>query len=332
VTRGSTEIALEIPVDTAWNALVAPGLRAWYHRLTPEGNFEEGHAIRWRDVLGEVVEESEIVELEPPRRMIAHTRFVFSPAYAHEPPHTMTWELTREGSGCRVRMSWDANDRVAHFLGSEGHYLLQSLRLEHDPVAQAEIARLPTIGEVAIHDVTPDRLADYQTFFDHDAFRDFPSWQACYCMAPYQTGDEDPEPTAAENRREMSAKITRSTVVALLAYVDGKPVGWCNYGETTWFAGLKKRFELKPAEAEGVGSIACFVIAAPYRGHGVATRLLAAAMDRMRDRGVRVVEAYPAKDIDSPQSSFRGPLSMYLKAGFQSYRETGPYQIVRKTL
>ena len=223
MTRGSTEIAMEIPVDIAWNALVAPGLRAWYHRLTPEGNFEEGHAIRWRDGRGEVVEESEIAELEPPRRMIAHTRFVFSPAYAQEPPHTMTWEITREGSGCRVRMSWDANDRVAHFLGSEGHYLLQSLRLEHDPVAQAEIARLPTIGELAIHDVTPDRLADYQTFFDHDAFRDFPTWQACYCMAPYRTGDEDPEPTAAENRREMSSKITRSTAVALLAYVDGKP-------------------------------------------------------------------------------------------------------------
>jgi hypothetical protein len=60
--------------------------------------------------------------------------------------------------------------------------------------------------------------------------------------------------------------------------------------------------------------------------------LLGAAMDRLRDRGVRVVEAYPAKDIDSPQSNFRGPLSMYLKAGFQPYRETGPCQIVRKTL
>ena len=81
-----------------------------------------------------------------------------------------------------------------------------------------------------------------------------------------------------------------------------------------------------------MGSIACFVIAARYRGHGVATRLLTAALQRMRDRGMKVVEAYPAKDMDSPQSNFRGPLSMYLKAGFQPHRETGPYQIVRKVL
>lgn len=333
MSRGSTEIALSIPVETAWSALAAPGLREWYHRLTPEGAFAVGEAIRWIDVRGDVAEESEVVELKAPRRLVLHTRYVFSPAFAKEPPHTVSWEVIEEPSGCRVRWSWDANDRVAHFLDSEGHYSLQALRLEHDPVAKAEIARRPSIGEVEIHDVTPDRVSDYQAFFDHDAFRDFPQWQACYCMSPYQTDNsEDLEPTAAENRRDMSARLVRREATALLAYVDGRPVGWCNYGDTTAFGGLLQRFELKPTDYERVGSIACFVIAAPYRGHGVATRLLGAALDRMRSRGVRVVEAYPAKDTRSSQSNFRGPLSMYLKAGFRRHRETGPYHIVRKTL
>lgn len=333
MTRGSTDLRLDIPVETAWNALVAPGIREWYHRLTPEGTFAEGETIRWLDVRGDLAEESEIVQLEEPRRLVVLSRFLFSPAYARQPPHTLTWEVIGEGSGCRVRLSWDANDRVAHFLGSEGGYSLQALRLHHDPTARAAIARLPSIGEIDVRDVTPDRVSDYQAFFDHDAFRDFPQWQACYCMAPYQTdGGEGLEPTAAENRREMSDMITRRGVTALLAFVHGKPVGWCNYGATTSFGGVLKRFKLEPAEYDGVGSIACFVIAAPYRGHGVATRLLASAMDRMRERGVRVVEAYPARDIDSPQSNFRGPLSMYLKAGFQPHRATGSYQIVRRAL
>ena len=52
----------------------------------------------------------------------------------------------------------------------------------------------------------------------------------------------------------------------------------------------------------------------------------------MCNRDEPVIEAYPAKDVDSAQSNFRGPLSMYLKAGFVRHRDTGPYQIVRKTL
>jgi hypothetical protein len=52
-------------------------------------------------------------------------------------------------------------------------------------------------------------------------------------------------------------------VTALLAFVDGNPVGWCNYGETTRLAGLVHRFGLQAPDHEGVGSVACFVIAAP---------------------------------------------------------------------
>ena len=126
--------------------------------------------------------------------------------------------------------------------------------------------------------------------------------------------------------------IKQRQVTALLAYADGKPVGWCNYGATSTFAALMHRYKLKAEDHEGVGSVACFVIAAPYRGHGIATRLLDAALDRLRGRGVKVVEAYPAKDVDSAQSNFRGPLAIYLRAGFEPYRETDRYLVVRKEL
>jgi len=126
--------------------------------------------------------------------------------------------------------------------------------------------------------------------------------------------------------------IARRDVTALLAFVDGSPVGWCNYGETTKLAGVMHRFALQADEQVGIGSVACFVISAPYRRHGVASRLLETALDRLRERGVKVVEAYPVKATDSPQSNYRGPLSMYLAAGFVPHREHGPFQIVRKTL
>ncbi len=332
--HGSAEITIDAPVETAWEAIVSPQRHRWYYRLTPEGEFVAGGKVRWVDGGGAAAEESEVVEVDAPRRLVLRTRFLYAPALAAEPPHTLTWEVGKKGKASRVRMSWDAGEIVHGLLSSEAANMLKGLRLEHDPEAQAEIARKPEIGAVTVEDVTPDRVADYQAFFDRDAFRDFPGWQSCYCMETHrtQTDEEWAVRAAADNRRDMSTAIKNGAVTALLAYADGKPVGWCNYGETTRLNGVMHRFGLNVAEQQGVGSLACFVIAAPYRNHGVATALLEVALDRLRARGVRIAEAYPVKEMTSAQANYRGPLSMYTAAGFEPYRETGRHLIVRKTL
>jgi GNAT superfamily N-acetyltransferase len=94
-----------------------------------------------------------------------------------------------------------------------------------------------------------------------------------------------------------------------------------------------RRYGLAAADHDGVGSVACFVIASPYRGHGVASRLLEVALDRLRAKGLRAVEAYPGRGVgSSAQSNYRGPLEMFLRAGFEPYRETERYVVVRKPL
>ena len=334
--QGHREVELNTSIDDAWKALVSPERHRWYYRLTPEGEFKQGGVIRWVDGTKTPAEESEVVEIKAPSRLVMHTRFLYAPAFAKQPQHTLTWDVTRKakGKGCTVRMSWEAGEIVHGLLESEADNILRGLRLEHDPAAQAEIARLDSIGPIEIHDVTPDRVADYQGFFDNDAFRDFPGWQSCYCMETHrtQTDEEWAVRTAQDNRSDMSKMIKEGKVTALLAYVDGKPVGWCNYGETTRLNGLMHRFGLTASEQQGIGSLSCFVIAAPYRNHGVATRLLDVALQRLRERGVKVAEAYPVKEIKSAQSNYRGPMSMYTAAGFAPYRETEKHIIVRKNL
>jgi ribosomal protein S18 acetylase RimI-like enzyme len=334
VTEGHREISLGVPADVVWNALVAPGRRDWYYMLTPEREFAEGEQIKWLDRAGQVLEKSDVVEITPPARLVLRSRYLFAPPFAKEEPHTLTYDVTPEPMGCRVRMSWSAGRLVADLLESDGEGVIRGLRLALDPRAQAEIARLPVIGEVEVHDVTPDRLADYQAFFDNDAFRDYPVWQSCYCMETHRTQEEDEwvARTASDNRRDMSAMISEGKVTGLLAYADGKPVGWCNYGETTRLSGVMHKLGLSAADHEGVGSVACFVIAAPYRGHGVASRLLDAAIERLRQRGVRAVEAYPRRSEDSAQANYRGPLGMFLRAGFELYRGADKNLIVRKDL
>ena len=334
MSEGYREVTLSVPPQVVWDLLVAPGQRDWYYRLTPEGEFEAGERVHWNDIFGKVNEESEVVETGSPNRLVLRTRFVFAPNFAAAEPHLLTWTIEDKPGGCRVRLEWRSSELIHGLFDSEAHSILLGLRLAADPAAQAELVRLPEIGAIEIHDVAPERVADYQLFFDHDAFRDFPSWQSCYCMETHRTQSDEEwaARTAADNRRDMSKMIERRQVTGLLAYVDGKPVGWCNYGETAMLAGLMHRYSLMAPDYKGVGSLSCFVITAPYRGHGIASRLLDAAVDRLRDRGMHAVEGYPCRGENSAQTNYRGPLSMYLRAGFEPYRETEHHVIVRKTL
>ena len=331
---GSKQVSLPAPVEAAWAALVSGERKDWYYRLTPEGEFASGNHIRWSDPAGKLAEESDVVDVNAPRRMVLKTRFLFAPNFAAEEPHLVTWTIEEAPGGCRVDFAWSAGDVVAGLFEAEAESMLRGLRLALDPAEQAALARLPEIGDIEVQDVTPERVGEYQSFFDDHAFRDYPAWQSCYCMETHRTQSDDEWAgrTGADNRRDMTSMINRGDVTGLLAFVDGKPVGWCNYGETTRLAGLIQRFGLQAADHEGVGSVACFVIAAAYRGHGVASRLLDAAVDRLSKRGLRAVEAYPSRDDDSAQGNYRGPLSMYLRAGFEVFRETKRYTFVRKVL
>jgi hypothetical protein len=61
--------------------------------------------------------------------------------------------------------------------------------------------------------------------------------------------------------------------------------------------------------------------------------VLEGALQRLRAKGLRAVEAYPQKESDgTAQGNYRGPLEMYLLAGFEPYRQSGRTLIVGKTL
>jgi ribosomal protein S18 acetylase RimI-like enzyme len=336
VTAGSRSIELGVTRKIVWDLLVGGGRRDWYYRLTPRGDFVEGAHISWVDVEGKAVEESDVVTIEPGRQLVLRTRFVFAPGLAAAAPHIVTWEVTGDGDRSAVRMSWEAEGSASHMLASEARAQLEGLRLAADPAARAELARLDQIGEVEIRDVSPALVPAYLDFFDHRAFRDFPEWQSCYCMETHRpanlSDDEWAQRVAEDNRHDMTESINRGEVTALIAFEGGNPIGWCDYGETTRLSGLMHRFGLTASDHDGVGSVACFVIAAPYRGHGVASTLLDAAVERLQARGVRAVEAYPKRSDDSQHTNYRGPLAMFLRAGFEPYREAGSHLILRKSL
>jgi len=328
------ELHMTATPEAVWQEITKQGRNNWYFMLDVDGSFATGQRVVWK-AGGDIAEEAEVVQADPPRRLELRTTLRFAPNLAALPPHRLIWEVVPADGGSLVTLSWEAAPQASNLYQSEGDGILRGLRLAVDPSASAELARLPEIGDIEVRDVTPERVADYLDFFDHRAFRDFPAWQSCYCMETHRhhTDDEWSARTGVDNRTDMQAMIHDGGVTALLAYVDATPVGWCNYGETTRLSGVMMKLKLDAAEHAGVGSISCFVIAAPYRGHGVATKLLDAAIERMQARGLRAVEAYPRRQEDrSAQAHYRGSLRMYEKAGFEPYRETERYFVMRKSL
>src|SRR2546428_172902 len=92
-----------------------------------------------------------------------------------------------------------------------------------------------------------------------------------------------------------------------------------------------------PGERSGdVGAVVCFVVAPDQRRLGIATTLLDAALDHLRQRGLRAVEAYPWLGEVEPArwvwTQYVGPLSMYAKAGFAVAETRGDFCIVRREL
>jgi GNAT superfamily N-acetyltransferase len=122
------------------------------------------------------------------------------------------------------------------------------------------------------------------------------------------------------NRKAMKALVRSGTVPGILAYHDGRAVGWCSVARREDYPRLKGSRILKPVDNQPVWSIVCLFVAKPYRRTGVSTRLLRAAVEYVWKRGGTIVEGYPVepKKATTPDAfAFHGLASAYLAAGFK---------------
>ena len=193
--------------------------------------------------------------------------------------------------------------------------------------------RLPELGAVEIHPVTEDRLDDWTAFFDREGFAGRPGWAACYCTEPHLRSPVSDPPsddhrTWRENRALEQARLRDGRSFGYLAYVDGRPAGWVNASTRSDYA----LFRLGAPDDEVVG-VSCFVIAPPYRRHGLAGRLLDRVLEDAAGRGASAVEAYPFVSARSDDdSNFRGSRSLYEARGFEVVEERERYTVMRRAV
>lgn len=190
--------------------------------------------------------------------------------------------------------------------------------------------------------VTPDLADSYFELFDN-AFPDNPDWAGCFCAFYDDPGsDEDWDSSnpvfGARNRQNRTNAIASESAHGLLAFGEGRPIGWVNAGPRDAYGNLRSYAEAADPEESGVGCVMCFVIHPAWRGRGVGTALLGSVDDYFRSIGLGVAEGYPRKrppqDPHFPWTAayYKGSPEMFQQAGYHHHQEHDFFVAVRKTL
>ena len=128
----------------------------------------------------------------------------------------------------------------------------------------------------------------------------------------------------------MIERLRSGATLGYLAYVDGRPAGWVNASRRSAYA---KYSDVDPdgRAPDTVVCVSCFIIAPPYRRHGLSSALLDRVVADGEGRGARFVEGYPRRaDTGEDSASFCGPRSMFDARGFAPAEEHDGYTVVRR--
>jgi GNAT superfamily N-acetyltransferase len=142
----------------------------------------------------------------------------------------------------------------------------------------------------------------------------------CWCMWWRLTRTEFERGKGGKNRSAMKRIVDSGRVPGILAYHDGKAVGWCSAGPREDFAALERSRVLKRIDGASVWSIVCFFVDKAERRRGLTKELIGAAARYARTRGASLMEGYPvasAKENYPDVFAYTGFASAFEAAGFK---------------
>ncbi|MCI0566968.1 MAG: GNAT family N-acetyltransferase [Acidobacteria bacterium] len=161
---------------------------------------------------------------------------------------------------------------------------------------------------------TKERWADLEALFGERG-----ACGGCWCMAwrlpraQYQAGKGE------KNRRALMKLVKSKQAPGILAYAGRQAIGWCAVAPRSDYSFLGRSRVLQEVDALPVWSISCLFVLRAYRGQGVSTELLRAAVLFAAARGAQMVEGYPTIPYGERVPAaflWTGTWSAFLQAGF----------------
>lgn len=169
--------------------------------------------------------------------------------------------------------------------------------------------------ELTFKPVGIDEWEDLQSLFAEPGVQD-----GCWCMYWRIKRSDFHRHYGEGNKEAMERIIQCGRVPGILAYVDGRPIGWCSVAPREEFPVLDRSPTLKRVDGEPVWSIVCFFVSGQYRRKGLSKILLQAAIDYAGDNGAAIIEAYPLTPEHTKSERYElymGLVSTFEEAGFQ---------------
>ncbi|MFQ6616090.1 MAG: GNAT family N-acetyltransferase [Fidelibacterota bacterium] len=181
---------------------------------------------------------------------------------------------------------------------------------------------------MTFHPLTPDRWSDLEKLFGPRG-----AYGGCWCMWWRETRREFEEKAGEGNRKAFQTLVASGEVPGILAYEKGDPVGWCSVCPRESLPSLNRSRVLKRIDDTPVWSIVCFYVSKEHRNEGMMSDLIDGAIQYVKSRGGKVVEAYPTVDRGRrlpPVSSYMGIPSAFENAGFKECARPSRSRVVMR--
>jgi GNAT superfamily N-acetyltransferase len=184
-----------------------------------------------------------------------------------------------------------------------------------------------TKAKPVLQPLTPERWGDFVDLFGANG-----ACGGCWCMWWRAHRPDFLKGRGAGNKQALKRIVDRGPPPGVLAYVDGKAVGWCAVAPRSEKPVLDNSRLAKRVDDKDVWSISCFFTRAGYRGRGLSKTLIEAALKLAKKQGAKLVEAYPwdTTEKKSTTTIYTGIASTFAALGFETVARRAPHRPVMR--
>lgn len=150
----------------------------------------------------------------------------------------------------------------------------------------------------------------------------------CFCQYFRLRGKQWSDASTTSHRDALRSQVEQGPPPGVLATdSSGRPVGWCAVAPRSAYPRVLASPNWRGGDPDA-WVVTCFVVPVGHRRQGIAGGLLTGAIDFARSQGATTLQACA---VDTAQTGktpsadlYRGPISVYLDAGFTELSRTSP--------